>query len=104
MNQEAQKHQQVIFILSCFPSLLLPCLFLSSHAHVLIIHVATGMHIHVCRVKYKESQAACQGLMQTTTPAKRLGGPTKRSTGTRGTSFTGFRSEKRAPGTDHTLI
>lgn len=49
----ALNHQEVIFILSCFLSLLVLHLFFSSQVHVLIIHIATGVCIRVSTVKYK---------------------------------------------------
>ncbi len=49
---EPLNHQEVI--LSCFPSLLVPYLFLSSQVHVLIIHIATGTCIRVSTVKFKK--------------------------------------------------
>lgn len=53
-TEEPLNHHEVIFILSCFPSLLVPYLFLSSQVHVLIIHIATGVCIRVSTVKFKK--------------------------------------------------
>lgn len=52
-TEEPLNPQEVIFILSCFPSPPVPYLFLSSQVHVLIIHIATGVCIGVSTKKYK---------------------------------------------------